>query len=159
RGAGRARGGSGARRRALQARRHGGAVSARGRLARLRDEPTHVGVKARDAAADRPVVVLLHGLARTPWSVQGMPRHPGRAGLATWSRSYPSRRLPIDQLADWIAEHARRDLGEREVLAVTHSLGGIVLRYLARRLRVARAVLVAPPNQGSRVAQALRRRA
>ena len=104
-------------------------------------------------------VVLLHGLARTRWSVEGMRRHLERAGLRTWSRSYPSRRLPLPELAEWVAERIEADLGRQEVMAVTHSLGGIVLRHLAGRVAVRRAVLIAPPNQGSRVARALHRSA
>ena len=104
-------------------------------------------------------VILLHGLARTRLSVEGMRRSLESEGFATWSHSYPTRRLPIDALADWLAERIERDLGARGVMAVTHSLGGVVLRFLARRIPVERAVLVAPPLQGSRVALALRERA
>lgn len=110
------------------------------------------------AAAERPVI-LLHGLARTRLSVEGMRRHLEANGFATWSHSYPTRKLPIDALADWLAERIRRDLGEGPVMAVTHSLGGVVLRFLHGRIPVERAVLVAPPIEGSRVARALRERA
>jgi pimeloyl-ACP methyl ester carboxylesterase len=102
-----------------------------------------------------PTVVLLHGLLRTRWSMEGLRRHLEREGFSTWARTYPSRRLPLGELAEWIATRLRDDLGDREIQVVTHSLGGVVLRYLARIFAVRRAVLLAPPNQGSSLARAL----
>lgn len=104
----------------------------------------------------KPTVVFLHGLARSHRSLAALQRKVERAGHPTWARSYPSRRLEIAGLADWLAERIREDLGDRPLFAVTHSLGGIVVRHLADRLAWRGAVMLAPPNQGSRVADALR---
>ena len=105
---------------------------------------------------DAPLVVLLHGLARRDGSLARLRRQLEAAGHATWSRSYPSRRLSIAEaarvVADWIAEAA----GGRPLHAVTHSLGGILVRHMHDpRLRWQRIVMLAPPNQGSAVAAAL----
>jgi triacylglycerol esterase/lipase EstA (alpha/beta hydrolase family) len=102
---------------------------------------------------------LVHGLARTQHSLRGLRQHLERAGYPTWARTYPSRRLSIAAAADEIAGHIARDLpADRPLAAVTHSLGGIIVRHLASRLAFTRIVMMAPPNQGSRVARALRDR-
>lgn len=107
-------------------------------------------------AEPRPLVVLLHGLARRHTSMAGLAGYLRRAGWDTWARSYPSRRAPIEELAaqvgDWLAAAA----GDRPLYAVTHSMGGILVRHLGqRRLRWRRIVMLAPPNQGSALAAGL----
>lgn len=106
---------------------------------------------------DRPLVVLLHGLARTRFSMSGLAVHLGRAGFTTWSRTYPSRQLSIAASAEHIADAIARELpAGRPLAAVTHSLGGILIRHLAGRIPFSRVVMLAPPNQGSRLSRALR---
>src|SRR5437868_1781197 len=111
-------------------------------------------------AADQdgpPTVVLLHGLARTHRSMAGLQHHLQRAGFPTWARSYPSRRLSIAGAADLIASWIARDLpAGRPVAAVTHSLGGILVRQIGARVPWRRIVMLAPPNQGSRLSRELR---
>lgn len=106
--------------------------------------------------ASRPPVVLLHGLGRTARSMTGLGRRLEAAGYRTWARSYPSRKQSIPELADTVADWILADLGEVPLMAVTHSMGGIVLRHLADRFDWQRAVMLAPPNQGSMVASGLR---
>jgi hypothetical protein len=110
-------------------------------------------------ASERPVVVLLHGLARTRFSLSSLARYLERAGYAPWSSTYPSRRLSISGSADRIADAIARDLpANRPLVAVTHSLGGILIRHIATRVSFERVVMLAPPNQGSRLSRALRDR-
>jgi pimeloyl-ACP methyl ester carboxylesterase len=104
----------------------------------------------------KPTVVFLHGLARSHRSLFALQRTVERAGYATWARSYPSRRLDLAALAEWLAQAIREDLGERPLFGVTHSLGGVVVRHLADRLDWRGVVMLAPPNQGSRVAAAFK---
>lgn len=104
----------------------------------------------------KPTVVFLHGLARTHRSLGRLRRAVDRAGYPTWARSYPSRRLRLEELADWVAAAVREDVGDRELFGVTHSLGGVLVRYLAQRLPWRGAVMLAPPNRGSRVAAAFK---
>lgn len=101
-------------------------------------------------------VVFLHGLARTHRSLSGLRRAVERAGYPTWARSYPSRRLGLAELATWLTEAIRSELGERELFAVTHSLGGVLVRHMRRGLRWRGVVMLAPPNNGSRVAAAFK---
>lgn len=103
---------------------------------------------------ERPTVVLLHGLARTHHSLAGLRRHLERAGFPTWARSYPSRRRSIIEAAHEIADWLARDLpADRPLVAVTHSMGGLVARHLAARIALRQIVMLAPPNHGSRVAR------
>ncbi len=106
------------------------------------------------AAAPHPTVVVLHGLARTNRSVAGLCRFLESNGYPTWARTYPSRRLGVEALAAEVASWIRADLGDQPLLAVTHSLGGILLRHMADQLDWRGAVLLAPPNNGSRLARA-----
>jgi triacylglycerol lipase len=101
----------------------------------------------------KPTVVLLHGLARSRNSLSGLRKHLERAGFPTWAHSYPSRRRGIADAAREVTELIVRELAWRELCAVTHSLGGIVVRHMHDpRLAWRRIVMLAPPNQGSQVA-------
>jgi pimeloyl-ACP methyl ester carboxylesterase len=105
----------------------------------------------------RPTVILLHGLARTHRSLASLQRHLERAGFPTWARSYPSRRLSIAAAAEEVAGWIARDFPDgRPLAAVTHSLGGILVRHVAARIPFTRIVMLAPPSQGSRVSRAFR---
>jgi hypothetical protein len=66
--------------------------------------------------------------------------------------------MPVAALAGVVAGWIRADLGDRPVVAVTHSLGGIVVRHMRDLLPWRGAVMIAPPNTGSRIAARLRHR-
>jgi pimeloyl-ACP methyl ester carboxylesterase len=103
-----------------------------------------------------PLVVLLHGLARGHGSMARLGKALRAAGFDTVSRTYPSRRHSLSylagEIAEWIAEHA----GDRPVCAVTHSMGGVIVRHLHDpRIRWERIAMLAPPNRGSQLAAGL----
>jgi hypothetical protein len=104
-----------------------------------------------------PVVVFLHGMARTHRSLARLRRVVAQAGFETWARTYPSRAVPLRELAEEVAGWIRADLGERPLLAVTHSMGGILVRHMSDALPWQGVVMLAPPNSGSLVAAHLKR--
>ena len=113
-------------------------------------------------AAPLPTVLLLHGLGRTARSMAPLAQQIRAAGFRTTNLDYPSTCHPIDTLVDehvWPAVEAVRD--DAPLHVVTHSLGGILVRRLAERHGLpdgTRVVMIAPPNAGSPVADALRDR-
>ena len=102
----------------------------------------------------KPTVVLLHGLARTRVSLSSLRSHLESLGYPTWARTYPSRTHTLPEMADVVAGWLQEDLPGRELVAVTHSLGGVLVRHLGDRVPFRGVVMLAPPNHGSRVANA-----
>lgn len=110
-------------------------------------------------------VVLLHGIGRTPRSLDGMEKRLKAAGFRTVNLAYPWRSMDVPQLAAFVAETLiAKGLsdGNTKLHFVTHSMGGVVAAYMLGRLRarfavgrIGRVVMLGPPLQGSEVADAL----
>lgn len=77
-----------------------------------------------------------------------------KLGCQTLNIGYPSRRFDLDHLATHVWRRIEPHVQSQTtpVHFVTHSLGGIILRLLDREHPglVHRAVMLAPPNQGTR---------
>jgi len=110
---------------------------------------------------DGDYVVLLHGLGRSSFSMQKIGRELADKGYKVLNIDYPSRQDNIENLVD---KYLKKELAEKctdkskKINFVTHSMGGIMVRYLLLNNNIeniGRIVMLAPPNQGSNLADRL----
>lgn len=77
-------------------------------------------------------VILLHGLARSKSSMAKLESHLSDEGYSVLNIAYPSRSKTIEELAGEVIPKAIercRNNGAKKIHFVTHSMGGIVVRY------------------------------
>ncbi len=127
-----------------------------------------VGESAADMATSElghECVILLHGLARSRHSLERMEQALREGGFVAVNLGYPSRHKLIEALAlEAIPPALARceDADAHTIHFVTHSLGGLLVRYYLTVRPIpglGRVVMLSPPNRGSEAADILHQRA
>ncbi|MCE9602890.1 MAG: hypothetical protein K8S21_11855 [Gemmatimonadetes bacterium] len=111
-----------------------------------------------DPLAPHELVVLAHGMGRTPVSMAPLRRALEAEGYEVMSFRYSSYCCTIAEIGERLRRELAATIGPQHtrVHFVGHSLGNIVIRYVLTRdtlpPRVGRVVMLAPPNQGAHAA-------
>jgi len=116
-------------------------------------------IAANQDSGRESMVIFLHGALKTAWSMKRLETAFADSGYLTYNWDYNSRDFNVIQNAAKLDSIIRDNGYDRYQLNfVTHSMGGIVARYYLSNYHpphVGRFVMIAPPNQGSKIATEL----
>jgi pimeloyl-ACP methyl ester carboxylesterase len=122
----------------------------------------HTPESERASQKKQELIVLVHGLMRTSLSMWPLKHYLEHQGYHTYLYSYPSAKYSIHQHAVSLHEFINHLLGNNpniKIHFITHSLGGIITREALALLskkqlkNIGCLIMLAPPNQGSKLAK------
>ena len=115
-------------------------------------------VYGAEMKTEQQCIVLLHGMGRTRFSMSHLESALTDKGYHVINYGYPSTSAPIEELA---REHVPQAINlcpgpaQRPINFVTHSLGGILVRFYLQEHQLpagSRMVMLSPPNKGTELA-------
>lgn len=115
--------------------------------------------------AQEGTIVCIHGFMTTARSMKPIERTLKRTGFKTYSWEFPSRQRTIQEHACYLVQFLQEiacNCPEEPINFVTHSTGALILRAALNfpdcpeAAKCGKAVLLAPPNQGSKLARQFR---
>ena len=113
-------------------------------------------VAAAEARDTRELVILVHGMGRSPASMWLLGRRLERSGYRVVRFGYPSTRGTVAEAGAALSRRAAEHAGDApRVHFVGHSLGTVIIRCMLAHApppRAGRVVMLAPPNQGAAAA-------
>ena len=105
-------------------------------------------------------VVILHGIARSSKHMQKLATYLQKDGFDVISLNYPSTTYKIEDLTEIInREISQKANKDKRIHFVGYSMGGLMVRALINKYQyqnLGKVVQLAPPNQGSEVADFLK---
>lgn len=111
---------------------------------------------ASDLKKDGDHVVILHGIARSNSHMKKLAVYLEKDGYDVINLNYPSTTYKIEELTEIINEKiSKRVTDDKKIHFVGYSMGGLMVRALIHKYNyknLGKVVQLAPPNQGSEVA-------
>ncbi len=105
-------------------------------------------------------VIILHGIARSSKHMESLAHNLEKEGFQVINLDYPSTSHNIEDLTDIIhKEISSRIISNKKMHFVGYSMGGLMVRALIHKYEysnLGKVVQLAPPNQGSEIADLLK---